>query len=134
VAKRWIDVAEVRRVFERRKSLQSELLSSHGDAGRYFVSFVDNHDQHERIKHRFTPDVQVRLALALLFTLQGIPCIYYGTEQGLSGTVDGSGNPDLSANESSREALWGKPNAFDTTGQLFSTCRHSRGYAPASFR
>ena len=54
------------------------------------------------------------LALALLFTLQGIPCIYYGTEQGLSGTIAPDGTPDLGANESVREALWGKtPIAFD---------------------
>jgi len=62
----------------------------------------------------------VTLAIALLFTLQGIPCLYYGTEQGLSGTVDTGGNPDLNANESSREALWGKPTAFDTNAPAFT--------------
>jgi glycosidase len=44
--------------------------------------------------------------MGLLFTLQGIPCVYYGTEQGLTGIGYGG-------DEAVREALWGKPNAFD---------------------
>jgi glycosidase len=120
VAKGMIDVAEIRRVFEKRKTEEAELLSSHGEAGRFFVSFLDNHDQKERIQHFLTPVDQVTLAIAMLFTLQGIPSLYYGTEQGLSGTVDANGNPDLSANESSREALWGKLNAFDVAATKFA--------------
>jgi glycosidase len=123
VAKRTIDVAEVRKVFQDRKRQEAELLSSHGEAGRFFVSFLDNHDQHERIQHPATPPAQVSLALVLMFTLQGIPSIYYGTEQGLTGTVNGSGAPDLVANESSREALWGKPGAFDTGDRAFAQIR-----------
>ena len=123
VAKGFEDVTTIRKVFQDRKNQEQELLSSHGEAGRFFVSFLDNHDQHERIQHPLTPPEQVTLALGLLFTLQGIPCLYYGTEQGLSGTVDGSGQPDLGANESSREALWGKPNAFDTAAAVFQQIR-----------
>ena len=37
----------------------------------------------ERIPQPDTPIDQVTLAIALLFTLQGIPSLYYGTEQGL---------------------------------------------------
>ena len=114
VAKAFTGVEVIRRVFEDRKAAEVGELSSHGEAGRYFVSFVDNHDQQQRIQHPDTPVEQVTLALALLFSLQGIPCVYYGTEQGLSGTVDGNGNPVLNSNESVREALWGKtPIAFD---------------------
>jgi len=123
VAKGLTDVAEIRRVFADRKAEEVELLSSHGEAGRFFVSFLDNHDQHERIRHPATPQTQVSLALALLFTLQGIPAIYYGTEQGLQGTVQADGSPDLTAKESSREALWGKPNAFATTRDAFTQIR-----------
>lgn len=119
VAKGMLDVAAIRSVFVDRKRHEAELLSSHGEAGRFFVSFLDNHDQPQRIQHPDTPADQVTLAIALLFTLQGIPSLYYGTEQGLSGTVDAGGNPDLSANESTREALWGKPNAFDTQSAAF---------------
>lgn len=119
VAKGMMDVAAIRSVFEVRKAEEAELLSSHGEAGRYFVSFLDNHDQQQRFRHPQTPDRQVLLGLALLFSLQGVPCLYYGTEQGLSGTVDDHGDPDLSANESVREALWGKPEAFGTGTSAF---------------
>jgi glycosidase len=119
VAKGIIDVAEIRTVFQNRKRLEAELLSSHGEAGRFFVSFLDNHDQHERIQHPATPVEQITLALALLFTLQGIPSLYYGTEQSLTGTVDANGDADLNAKESSREALWGKPGAFSTATPVF---------------
>ena len=34
-------------------------------------------------EHKF--DAQVTLGVACLFGLQGIPCVYYGTEQGLHG-------------------------------------------------
>ncbi|MGH8174864.1 MAG: alpha-amylase family glycosyl hydrolase [Steroidobacter sp.] len=118
-AKGLVDVAGIRAVFETRKRHEAELLSSHGEAGRFFVSFLDNHDQKERIQHPSTPVEQVTLAIALLFTLQGVPSLYYGTEQGLSGTVDENGGADLRANESSREALWGKPNAFDASASTF---------------
>jgi glycosidase len=123
VAKGGLDVAEIRRVFVDRKQQERELLSSHGEAGRFFVSFLDNHDQKERIQHPLTPPAQVSLAIALLFTLQGIPSLYYGTEQSLSGTVDGTGQADLSANESTREALWGKASSFDTTTPRFREVR-----------
>lgn len=123
VAKGFADVAGIRDVFQRRKEQEAGLLSTHGEAGRYFVSFLDNHDQPERIRHPQTADEQVTLAVALLFTLQGIPCLYYGTEQGLNGTVDGQGNPDLSSNESAREALWGKPDAFSTETPMFGHVR-----------
>jgi glycosidase len=47
----------------------------------------------------------VTIGLGCLFALQGIPCLYYGTEQGLHGAGR--------TLEAVREALWGKPNAFD---------------------
>ena len=55
-------------------------------------------------------DDQVTLGLASLFCLPGIPCVYYGTEQGLSGNG--------SASEVVREALWGGPG-FATTGDTY---------------
>ena len=119
IAKGLTDVSELRTVFQIRKEHEQELLSSHGEAGRYFVSFNDNHDQRERFKHPFTPDDQVKLGMTLLLTLQGIPCVYYGTEQSLQGTVDAKGQPDLTCLESVREALWGKPNAFSTSTPMF---------------
>jgi glycosidase len=92
-------------MYQNRKNVEANVLSSHGDATRYFVSFLDNHDVKERIRYvdpanptKF--DDQVTLGLACLYSLPGIPCLYYGTEQGLHG----SGN-----DEAVREALWGGP-------------------------
>lgn len=102
-------------MYAHRKSDEATILSSHGDATRFFVTFLDNHDQNERIRYidptnatRF--DDQVTLGLASLFCLPGIPCVYYGTEQGLSGHG--------SAVEAVREALWGGPG-FATAGDTY---------------
>lgn len=95
-------------VFKKRKEYQKNHISSHGEASKFFVTFFDNHDLKERFyyddKNKY--DLQVLMAIGTLFTLQGIPCIYYGTEQGLSGRG--------TKPEAVREALWGKnPTAFD---------------------
>ena len=126
LARGWTPVEELRRVFLQRKQAELGLISSHGEAGRYFVSFLDNHDQPRRFNTPGTPQAQVLLGLGLLFCLQGIPCVYYGTEQGLQGTRDAQGHPTLDSPESVREALWGKPAAFNPAHVLY---RHIRQLA-----
>lgn len=59
--------------------------------------------------HRFDP--QVSIGVGGLFALLGIPVLYYGTEQGRHGAGDSDQNV--------REALWGKPDAFDTNHPLY---------------
>jgi glycosidase len=100
--------------------VERDILSSHGEAGRFFVTFLDNHDMKERFRGASTDgpdkfDPQVILGIAILFGLQGIPCLYYGIEQGLHGR----GNSDQFV----REALWGKPNAFDTNHPFYKAIR-----------
>jgi glycosidase len=92
-------------MYQNRKAVEANVLSSHGDATRYFVTFLDNHDVKERIRYEdsFDPhkfDDQVTLGLACLYSLPGIPCLYYGTEQGLHGS---------GSDAAVREALWGGP-------------------------
>ncbi len=123
VAKAFEGVETLRRVFEDRKQVEKDLLSTHGEAGRYFVSFLGNHDQKQRFKHPLSPAEQITLGYAVMFGLQGIPSIYYGDEQGLDGTKDAQQQPHLVANESSREALWGKPNAFDRQAPIYVAIR-----------
>ena len=101
-------------MYSHRKVEEATILSSHGDATRYFVTFLDNHDDTERIRYvdpanptRF--DDQVTLGLACLFCLPGIPCVYYGTEQGLHGH---------GSDKAVREALWGGPG-FGTTDTYY---------------
>ncbi|HEV2474010.1 MAG TPA: alpha-amylase family glycosyl hydrolase, partial [Chthonomonadales bacterium] len=107
---------DVASMYEQRKQIDRDILSSHGDASNFFVTFLDNHDQAQRFYYSptsapHTYDDQLTLALACLYCLQGIPCLYYGTEQGLHGSG--------SVPEAVREALWGKPNAFDTSNPFY---------------
>jgi glycosidase len=119
-AKGMVPVENLRQVFEKRKEAEKGLISSHGEASRYFVTFVDNHDQNRRFNDPQTPQDQVTLGMAVLSCLQGIPCFYYGTEQGLQGTHDDAGNSTLDSMESVREALWGKkPLAFDRANPFY---------------
>lgn len=102
-------------MYQLRKQKEQYILSSHGDATRFFVTFLDNHDMKARI--RYLPpdgvpryDDQVTAGLACLLALPGIPCIYYGTEQGLHGA---GSDPAV------REALWGGPG-FNRSNPIFS--------------
>ena len=74
IAKSNIDVDEIRKVFKNRKETEKNLLSSHGEAGKYFVSFLDNHDQKERFNHPLTPKEQVLLGLGSPFLPPGNSC------------------------------------------------------------
>lgn len=116
--KGFIPPSEVVNMYQTRKRVEQHVISSHGEATRFFVTFLDNHDQRQRFY--FQPagnahalDGQVTQALACLFALPGIPCVYYGTEQGLHGNGDGD--------QAVREALWGKPQAFDTQHPFYQT-------------
>jgi glycosidase len=108
-------------MFERRKQAQRTRITSHGEASQHFVTFLDNHDNHD---FRFCPisppgtstfDAQYSLGLGCLVSLQGIPCVYYGTEQGLTGLGPNTGDAGV------REALWGKPDAFDRASPFYTT-------------
>jgi glycosidase len=106
--------ADLTGMYQRRKDIEQNILSSHGDATRFFVTFLDNHDMKERIRFeqpgaptRF--DGQVTLGIACLMCLQGIPCVYYGTEQGLHGA---------GSDAAVREALWGGPG-FDKNSKFY---------------
>ncbi len=114
------DVSIIRQLFQDRKEAEKNLITSHGEAGKYFVSFLDNHDQQQRFNTPSTPAPQILMGLAILFSLQGIPCVYYGTEQGLTGTINPDGTTATGAFECVREALWGKtPVAFDTANTFY---------------
>lgn len=69
------------------------------------VNFIDNHDI-PRFLYDGDEDA-LRAALVYLFTQDGIPCVYYGTEQGFAGGND----------PANREPLWS--SAYDTSGPLF---------------
>ena len=107
-----IDPAPLRDRYERFKTLYAD----HGEAGQYFVTFVDNHDQMSRPYRRFMHGnpfaQQAVLAIGYLLTSQGVPCIYYGTEQGF----DGGGDNDSFVRECMFGGGWG---AFESTLRHF---------------
>lgn len=135
VIKGFRSPSDLRERYERFRTLYAD----HGAAGRYFVTFVDNHDQMSRPYRRFMHNnpflEQAVLAIGYLLTSQGVPCIYYGTEQGF----DGGGDNDSYIRECMFGGRWG---AFDTTGVHFfnprnqiyqgiSAIAHARAQEPA---
>lgn len=56
------------------------------------VTFFENHDM-PRFQSLGAPDEVVDLALVLLVTSRGVPCIYYGCEQYLHNDTDGGDDP-----------------------------------------
>ncbi|MCA9540571.1 MAG: hypothetical protein KC620_16840, partial [Myxococcales bacterium] len=86
------------------------------------VHFMDNHDV-PRWLYSFPGEyARFRNALAFLLTTDGIPCIYYGTEQDLAGGPD----------PSNREDMW--QTGFGTDGETFrhvqKMIRLRKTYAP----
>ena len=70
------------------------------------VNFIDNHDVSRFLFEQPDTDA-LRLALTYLLTQDGVPLIYYGTEQ----DFDGGNDP------SNREPLWWSD--YDTDGETF---------------
>jgi glycosidase len=126
-----VSPAEVAGVFETRKRVEQEILTSHGEAGKFFVTFLDNHDQVQRFGFTGPSQLtdQIAMGLACLFSLPGIPCLYYGTEQGLSGAKDEHHQDDSMV----REALWGRtdaagqPAGFDRQHPLYQAVKQLAG-------
>jgi len=56
------------------------------------ITFIDNHDMHRFQTLNSDPEI-LRLAIALIMTSRGIPCIYYGTEQYLHNDTNGNSDP-----------------------------------------
>lgn len=83
---------------------------------------VDNHDQigrspRSRFLYHDPFQGQAILAVGYLLASLGVPCIYYGTEQGF----DGGGDSDKYIRECMFGSKWG---AFNTTGHHFFNPDH----------
>lgn len=64
----------------------------HYNTATELITFIDNHDI-PRFQS-INPDPEIlRLAVILIMTCRGIPCITYGTEQYLHNDTDGGGEP-----------------------------------------
>lgn len=118
-------------VWEARRSFYRD----YGHSGKYYLTYVENHDlgawDHRRLlnnTHEQTPDGYDRpggdprlaeMAAAVLLCSMGIPCLYYGTEQGFDGGIDDG--PDIYVREAMFGGQWGP---FDTVGASFFDDNH----------
>ena len=78
----------------RRLQAQDKRALNRGELGRYLVTFVDNHDSFWQPGGRFgngADDNQVIGAIGYLLCSLGMACLYYGTEQGFSGSGSDEG-------------------------------------------
>jgi cyclomaltodextrin glucanotransferase len=62
------------------------------DDATELVTFLDNHDMPRLLSLGLRPE-QMPLAVTLLMTSRGVPCLYYGTEQLLHDDTNGGGDP-----------------------------------------
>jgi cyclomaltodextrin glucanotransferase len=56
------------------------------------ITFIDNHDM-PRFQSLNPDPAMLKVAITLIMTSRGIPCIYYGTEQYLHDDTDGGNDP-----------------------------------------
>ncbi len=62
------------------------------DTATELITFIDNHDM-TRFQSLNSDPTILRLAISLIMTSRGIPCIYYGTEQYLHNDTNGGNDP-----------------------------------------
>jgi len=83
------------------------------------VTFLDNHDQPRFLSPRSASNNvdRLKVALTFLYTAQGIPCLYYGTEQVFNGRKDPYDREDMFAGQFE----WGPSlgDNFNMTHPLF---------------
>jgi len=112
------------RLIERYAVLQEQALHRQ-NLGQYLVTFLDNHDQvGHTLKQRFghdAADEQIIAGVGYLLCALGVPCLYYGTEQGF----EGSGTDDhavreclFNPDEPSRNALNPRCRIYQSIRQL----------------
>jgi glycosidase len=120
--KGFMPPAELASHFNYRREVLRKTISSHGEAGAFYVTFIDNHDIDRRFHNKQFPK-QTRLMLTCLMTMQGIPCIYQGIDQGFDGFA-----PDNDRRrEYVRETMWGKPGSFSKQNEFYKLIRELSG-------
>ena len=73
------------------------------------VNFIDNHDNDRWLQMSGTTVAGYQAGLAYLFFMEGIPCVYYGTEQLFRGTVSDNSN---------RQPMW--PTNYNTGTEMYA--------------
>jgi alpha-amylase len=96
-----------------------DAVAAHYDpaAQNQLVTFLDNHDQPRFLSLPGATVDRLKVALVFLYTSQGIPSLYYGTEQGFDGGKDPWDREDMFAGQFE----WGPSHGdnFNMTHPLF---------------
>lgn len=112
--------ARIEDLFNARKTNYSSVPNTSGPTDEYGeglssqqlqVNFIDNHDI-PRYLYEYPKIESLHNVLVYLLTIDGVPCIYYGTEQ----QYDGGNDPY------NREDLW--RSGYDTTNETFKWIQH----------
>jgi glycosidase len=122
VCKGFMPPAELATHYIYRREVLKKTISSHGEAGAFYVTFIDNHDIDRRFHNKQFPE-QTRLMLTCLMSMQGIPCIYQGIDQGF----DGSAPDNDRRREYVRETMWGKADSFSKQNEFYKLIRKLSG-------
>jgi len=64
-------------------------------APQCMVNFIDNHDAGRFLTRAGNNEEILWSSLIFLFTIEGIPCLYYGTEQNFTGASGDAGRKDM---------------------------------------
>ena len=89
-------------------------------------NFLTNHDMSRLLSDLKDPD-QAKLAYAILFTLPGAPCIYYGEELGMQGLV-----ADVNNTEDAQDPLHWYENGFGPGQTEWKAYRHNHPFTKVS--
>jgi alpha-amylase len=84
------------------------------------VTFLDNHDQPRFLNASGANLTRLQVALSFLYSSRGIPCLYYGTEQGFSGSTDPNDREDMFAGQFEPDA----PSVGDNFNMTHATFLH----------
>jgi glycosidase len=81
------------------------------------VVFCDNHDMPRFLHGREDGIARLKAVLGFMFTTRGIPCVYYGTEQGFDGDTDPRNREDMFDNPACEQNHPG--DHFDQKHELY---------------
>jgi cyclomaltodextrin glucanotransferase len=88
------------------------------DGATELITFIDNHDMHRF--QTLNPDPEIlHLAVTLLMTSRGIPCLFYGTEQYLHNDTNGDQNLYGNNDPYNRPMM----HSWDTESELYRRVR-----------
>ena len=107
----------------------NELLETHGSASAWMLNLVGSHDTARVLTLAGGSVDRVRCAFAAMFTLPGVPLIYYGDEIGLAGGDD----PDCRRAMPWDEGAWNH-EILSTVATLIAVRANSSALRRGAFR